>query len=141
MDVTSLDPRTLVPHGGDMRLLSRIVRADDTEIVCATTSHCSPTNPLRRAGQLAALHLAEYGAQAMAIHGGLKNDGASSRGGMLAAIRDLVLLVDRLDDIPDELTIHAVRLVANAHGRIYAFTAHAAGRELGRGRASVIFGK
>jgi predicted hotdog family 3-hydroxylacyl-ACP dehydratase len=141
MDVTSVDPRTLVPHGGEMCLLTRIVRTSDAEIVCATDSHRSPANPLRHAGRLAALHLAEYGAQAAAIHGGLEGAGEGSRSGMLAAIRDLVLLVDRLDDLPDELTISAVRMIANADGRIYAFEARAGARELGRGRISVIFGK
>jgi predicted hotdog family 3-hydroxylacyl-ACP dehydratase len=141
MDVTSLDPRTLVPHGGAMCLLTRIVRAGDADIVCATESHRSPANPLRRDGQLAALHLAEYGAQAAAIHGGLEDAGASRRGGMLAAIRDLELAVHRLDDLDGEISVHALRLVANAGGRIYSFEAHAGTRELGRGRISIIFGK
>jgi predicted hotdog family 3-hydroxylacyl-ACP dehydratase len=123
-----------------MCLLARIVSASEREIVCAATSHGSPTNPLRRAGQLAALHLAEYGAQAMAVHGGLSDPQAKERGGMLVAIRDLALHVDRLDDIPGELTITATRLVANADGRIYAFTASGGGRELGRGRVSVMLG-
>ncbi|MET0225163.1 MAG: phosphotransferase, partial [Dokdonella sp.] len=59
------DIRALVPHGGDMCLLERIVSVNDTQIVCATFSHRSPKNPLRHAGRLAALHLAEYGAQTM----------------------------------------------------------------------------
>jgi predicted hotdog family 3-hydroxylacyl-ACP dehydratase len=133
------DPRSLVPHAGDMCLLSRIVSATEREIVCAATSHGSPTNPLRRAGQLAALHLAEYGAQAMAVHGGLSDPHAKERGGMLVAIRDLALQVDRLDDISGELTITATKLVANGDGRIYSFVASGGGRELGRGRVSVMF--
>lgn len=133
------DPRTLVPHAGEMCLLERIVSSNEREIVCAATTHRSPTNPLRRAGQLAALHLAEYGAQAMAVHGGLSDSRAKERGGMLVAIRDFVLHVERLDDVPGELTIAATRLVANADGHIYLFTAHGGGRELGRGRVSVMF--
>jgi predicted hotdog family 3-hydroxylacyl-ACP dehydratase len=133
------DPRSLVPHAGEMCLLSRIVSATEREIVCAATSHVSPTNPLRRGGELAALHLAEYGAQAMAVHGGLSDPRAKERGGMLVAIRDLTLQVDRLDDIAGELTITATKLVANTDGRIYVFTASGGGRELGRGRVSVMF--
>ena len=114
-----------------------IVRSDEREIVCAATSHGSPRNPLRRDGQLAALHLAEYGAQAMAAHGGMADPAA--RGGMLVAIRDLVLTVDRLDDIAGELTITATRLVTDASGLIYSFSVSGAGRELGRGRVSVMF--
>jgi predicted hotdog family 3-hydroxylacyl-ACP dehydratase len=133
------DPRLLVPHAGAMCLLSRIVRADEREIVCAATSHCSPDNPLRRAGRLAALHLAEYGAQATAVHGGLSDPSAKTRGGMLVAIRDFTLSIDRLDDIDGELTVSATKLVANADGQIYSFAVSGGGRELGRGRVSVIF--
>ena len=131
--------RALIPHAGEMCLLERIVEVSDVELLCATFSHRSATNPLRRAGRLAALHLAEYGAQTMAIHGGLQTAGEAARGGMLVAIRDLRLQVERLDDLDAELTIHAVKLVANATGRIYSFTARAARRELGAGRISVMF--
>jgi predicted hotdog family 3-hydroxylacyl-ACP dehydratase len=133
------DLHTLVPHAGAMCLLERIVSASDSEIVCATFSHHSPDNPLRRAGKLAALHLAEYGAQAMAVHGGLQAAGEAARGGMLVAIRDLRLRVDRIDDIADELTVQAVKMVAHAGGRIYSFTARARELELATGRVSVMF--
>jgi predicted hotdog family 3-hydroxylacyl-ACP dehydratase len=122
-----------------MCLLARIIRADERQIVCAATSHRSPDNPLRRAGRLAALHLAEYGAQAMAVHGGLADPAAKDRGGMLVAIRDLALEVDWLDDIAGELTISATRLVASGEGQIYSFSVSGAGRELARGRVSVMF--
>jgi predicted hotdog family 3-hydroxylacyl-ACP dehydratase len=133
------DIRAFVPHAGDMCLLDRIVSASDTQIVCATYSHRSPTNPLRHAGRLAALHLAEYGAQTMAVHGGLQAAGEAARGGMLVAIRDLKLQVERFDDIEDELIVSAVKLVANADGRIYSFDARAGDRELASGRVSVMF--
>jgi predicted hotdog family 3-hydroxylacyl-ACP dehydratase len=134
------DPRTLVPHAGTMCLLSRIVSANDREIVCATDSHRSTDNPLRHANRLAALHLAEYGAQAMAVHGALSDTAAKERGGMLVAIRDLALHVDRLDDVDGELTVSATKLIATADGRIYSFSVSGAGRELGRGRVSVMLG-
>ena len=66
-------PRTLVPHAGDMCLLERIVSANESRDRRARRLRIArPTNPLRRDGRLAALHLAEYGAQAMAVHGGLQ---------------------------------------------------------------------
>ena len=139
VNVTDADPRLLVPHGGAMRLLERIVRCDAREILCSTTTHRSPANPLRRAGRLAALHLAEYGAQAMAVHGALLDPGAARRGGMLASVRDFTLDLDRLDDIEGDLDILASKLVANADGQIYSFSASTGGRELGRGRVSVLF--
>lgn len=134
------DIRSLVPHAGTMCLLDRIVSASDTEIVCVTASHRRADNPLRSQQGLAALHLAEYGAQAMAVHGGLQDRAAAAAGGMLVAIRDLKLHVARLDDVAGELEIRATRLVANAGGRIYAFSASVAGRELGSGRVSVMTG-
>jgi predicted hotdog family 3-hydroxylacyl-ACP dehydratase len=133
------EPCLLVPHGGEMCLLSHIVSADERGIVCGASSHRSPTNPLRHAGRLAALHLAEYGAQAMAVHGGLTDPQAKARGGMLVAIRDLALYVDRLDDVAADLIVSATKLVANADGQIYAFSASGGGRELGRGRVSVMW--
>jgi predicted hotdog family 3-hydroxylacyl-ACP dehydratase len=135
------DLRTLIPHAGAMCLLERIVSASDADIVCATSSHRSPDNPLRRAGALAALHLAEYGAQTMAVHGGLRSGGEAARGGMLVAIRDLNLHVARLDDLAGELSVRATKLMANGDGRIYSFTAQAGGRELGAGRVSVMFSR
>jgi predicted hotdog family 3-hydroxylacyl-ACP dehydratase len=131
------DIRALVPHAGAMCLLERIVSADDASVSCATTTHRLPTNPLRHEGRLAALHLAEYGAQAMAVHGGLTGDAA--RAGVLVAIRDLKLHVERLDDVDGELLIEAKRLLANSGGLVYSFVARAAGRELGSGRVSVMF--
>jgi predicted hotdog family 3-hydroxylacyl-ACP dehydratase len=133
------DIRTLIPHAGDMCLLERIVSAGNQEIVCAASSHRSAKNPLRRDGALAALHLAEYGAQTMAVHGGLQSAGEAARGGMLVAIRDLRLEVTRLDDLADDLFIRATKLVANADGRIYSFSARVGEREIGSGRVSVMF--
>jgi predicted hotdog family 3-hydroxylacyl-ACP dehydratase len=108
--------------------------------VCTTSTHRSVANPLRRAGHLAALHLAEYGAQAMAVHGGLAN-GDAARAGMLVAVRDLKLHVGRVDDIPGDLRVEARRLVSNPGGLIYSFAVHADGRELATGRVSVIFAR
>lgn len=141
MDVSGRDPATLVPHGGAMCLITRIVSADEKHIVCATTTHRSPENPLRRGGQLASLHIAEYGAQVMAIHGGLCDPSASRRGGMLAGVRDLTLSVARLDDIEAEIEIRAERLIANADGQIYLFSARVGGNEIAHGRVSVMFAK
>ena len=131
------DIRDLVPHAGAMCLLERIVSADDDSVVCTTSTHRSVANPLRHEGRLAALHLAEYGAQAMAVHGGLT--GNAARAGMLVAIRDFRLHVERLDDVDGEMLIEARRLVANARGLIYSFSARTGTGELGSGRVSVMW--
>jgi predicted hotdog family 3-hydroxylacyl-ACP dehydratase len=136
---TNLKIPELVPHAGAMCLLERIVSADGDSVVCSTTSHRSAENPLRRDGRLAALHLAEYGAQAMAVHGGLKGDAA--RAGMLVAVRDLKLLVERIDDVEGEIVIEARRMLANSGGLVYSFVARTADRELATGRVSVMFSR
>lgn len=133
------DPATLVPHAGAMCLITRIVSADEREIVCSTSTHRSPDNPLRHAGHLASLHIAEYGAQVMAIHGGLLDPRARERGGLLAGVRDLTLAVARLDDIAADIVIYAQRLIANPGGQIYSFIARASEREIAAGRVSVMF--
>ena len=63
--------RSLIPHAGAMCLLETVREFSGEEIVCEASSHRDPGNPLRRHGALAALHLAEYAAQAMAAHGAL----------------------------------------------------------------------
>jgi predicted hotdog family 3-hydroxylacyl-ACP dehydratase len=134
---------TLVPHAGAMCLLERIDDADGDSIICRAVSHMSPNNPLRLNGRLAALHLAEYGAQAMAAHGGWLQQReqvqAAPRAGVLVAIRDLALEVDRLDNLAGELLLYARRLVSTGAGQIYEFRAEAEGRVLGRGRVQVLF--
>lgn len=123
-----------------MCLWDALLQADEQHAHCVTDSHRRDDNPLRHEGRLAALHLIEYGAQAMAVHGGwlAQAAGSGARPGVLAAVRDLQLQVERLDDIAVPLECTARRLVANAGGWMYEFTLTAGGRELGRGRASVI---
>ena len=131
---------SLIPHAGAMCLLDAIQQWTDEQIVCTTHSHIDAKNPLRHGNRLAALHLAEYGAQTMAIHGGLlaEKSGGRAQPGMLVSIRDLQLEVDRLDDLPAPLIVQARRLVADAGGWMYQFEAEAAGRHLGSGRVAVL---
>ena len=66
------DVAALIPHQGGMCLWEHIVEWDDTRVVLETGSHRLLDNPLRANGKLRAVHLCEYGAQAMAVHGALK---------------------------------------------------------------------
>ena len=127
----------LIPHAGSMCLLDRVVGHSQHGIECATRSHMAPDHPLRRDGQLSALHLVEYAAQAAAAHGALNAGGAQR--GMLAALRDVRLHVDRIDDIRAELRIHAMRRLSQAGGSLYDFRAHADGRPLCEGRIAIAF--
>jgi len=127
----------LIPHGGSMCLLDRIIGHSEQDIECTARSHTSPDHPLRRDGQLSALHLAEYAAQAMAAHGALRAGGVQR--GMLAALREIRLHVHRIDDIDAELTVHATRRMTQATGSLYDFRVQASERLLCEGRIAIAF--
>lgn len=134
--------RTLIPHAGRMCLWESVTHWDTDSIQCRTESHRDAQNPLRRKNQLSAIHLAEYGAQAMAIHGGLlaREAGAPhASSGMLVSLRDFVMQVQRVDDIGQPLTVNARKLVASATGSIYEFVIEAGNTRLASGRVSAVF--
>lgn len=131
----------LIPHAQHMCLLQSVERWDSQGIRCTTLSHRDPMNPLRSRGQLAALHLCEYGAQAMALHGGLlarREHGGRAEAGMLAALRQVEFAVERIDDIDEPLTVSAHLKLGGPDGWLYEFEIAAGGRWLARGRVSVI---
>ena len=139
----------LIPHQGAMCLLDEVLSFDGDSIVCRAASHRDAPHPLRDGGVLPAICGIEYAAQAMAVHGALvanevdkaagkRSTEARGRGGMLAAARDVMLNVERLDDIADDLLVSARKLVAHNRRLLYEFTLHAGGRELARGRAAVV---
>jgi predicted hotdog family 3-hydroxylacyl-ACP dehydratase len=132
--------RGLVPHAGSMCLLDAAERWDKTSIICQAHSHRAPDHPLRRDGRLAAVHLVEYCAQAMALHRGLVSESEGERApqGWLVSARDFKLHVARLDDLEGPLTIRARELVYFEGGTQYDISAEAAGRVIGGGRISVV---
>ena len=87
----------LVPHGGAMCLLDRVLSWNTQEIACAARSHLDPANPLRRAGRLSTLCGLEYAFQAAALHGALR-DGRPQLAGYVASLRDIAIRAARLDD-------------------------------------------
>ncbi|MGK2941843.1 MAG: phosphotransferase [Immundisolibacter sp.] len=135
------DLRELIPHAGRMCLLEAVLAWDEQTIRCITHSHCDPCNPLRSGDRLAALHLCEYGAQAMAVHGGLLarlEHGGKAAPGMLASLREVEFAVDYIDDIDETLTVFALMKIAGTTGWLYQFEVSAGRRWLARGRVSVI---
>jgi predicted hotdog family 3-hydroxylacyl-ACP dehydratase len=129
----------LLPHTGAMCLLDAVQSWDGDEIECRAGSHRDPANPLRRAGVLPAVCLVEYVAQAIGVHGRLATGtDAKPAAGYLASLRDLVLHVERLDDIAEVLDIRARRLAASGESVMCEFSVGAAGRELARGRATLL---
>lgn len=141
-DLTPIgDLRELIPHAGRMCLLDAVQAWDEQTIHCTTNSHCDPGNPLRSGNRLAALHLCEYGAQAMAVHGGLlarREHGGKAAPGMLASLREVAFAVHRIDDIQEPLTVVARKKIAGPTGWLYEFEVTVGARWLARGRVSVI---
>jgi predicted hotdog family 3-hydroxylacyl-ACP dehydratase len=127
----------LVPHQGAMCLLDSVSACDAARIACASTTHRDPANPLRREGMLPAVCGAEYGLQAMALHGAL-TAGAVQPAGFVAALAGLDLAAERLDDVPGMLAVTATALSRESRGFIYAFELRGAGRVLVAGRGTVV---
>jgi predicted hotdog family 3-hydroxylacyl-ACP dehydratase len=131
------DIAKLVPHAGRMCLLEEVLAWDENSIRCRATSHRDPANPLRSDGRLAAIAGVEYAAQAVAVHGGLSGDN-SSMGGYLAALRDIICSVARLDTESADLVVSATRVAAEGGRLLYDFRLEGGNRELLKGRLSVV---
>lgn len=71
VDLKKHEIEALIPHAGGMCLLEKVLAYSSDEIICQTRSHLLADNPLKKNGILSSMHLIEYGAQAIAIHGGL----------------------------------------------------------------------
>ena len=113
----------LIPHQGRMALIERVLSFDQDVIHAESENHRDPDHPLRRDGRLHAVHLCEYGAQAMAVHGALsaRERGDRALPGLLVALRGVRLAVERLDDLGGPLAIHAHRVSADPAAWLYAF--------------------
>lgn len=129
--------RGLIPHAGSMCLLDRVVAHTEHDIECTARSHLAPDHPLWLNGQISSLHLIEYAAQAVAAHGSLRAGGVQR--GMLAALREIRLHVDRIDTLETELIVHATRRMAQATGALYDFRVSASSRLLCEGRIAIAF--
>lgn len=131
----------LIPHAGAMCLLDGVLAWDARTIHAVSESHARADNPLRGARGLHAVHLAEYGAQAMAVHGALlaraRGDEAVRRG-VLVSLRDVQLFEEYVDAFDGRLDVHAECLYADDGGAQYAFRVEHDGRLLASGRAAVI---
>lgn len=132
------DIAALIPHQGDMCLWEYIVEWDDARIVLETGSHRSPDNPLRANGKLRAVHLCEYGAQAMAVHGALKAAPGRAPPGMLVSLRSVMFARDYIDDLADVLRVEATCLQAGDSSQQYSFKISHAGDVVAEGRAAVL---
>jgi predicted hotdog family 3-hydroxylacyl-ACP dehydratase len=138
--INKAEIRTLIPHSGLMCLLDEVIQWDDRSITCVTNTHRDSANPLRRDGRLSVVHAFEYGAQAAAIHGGLRarSVGATAPPGYLAALRDARLHVVFLDDIRSPLQVYANRLFGDGANTVYECRVLADNALLANGRVTII---
>ncbi len=140
MLIGSEEIRRLVPHAGGMCLIDSVLQWDHESIHCCSTSHQSPDHPLRRDGQLSALHVFEYAAQAAAIHGALlaRVNAVAARAGYLGALRHASLAIRRLDTIAGPLDVNARLLIGDRGNAIYACQVAAAGSVVAEARITIV---
>jgi len=131
---------SLIPHSHDMCLLDSVEFWDEDKIICYSNSHRLQKNPLRRDDNLSSVHVLEYAAQAMAVHGGLHNreNGKQMTEGYLAALRDVKLNLCELNLLKGELLIEANKILSQDGNMIYTFTVSSEKVPLASGRATVI---
>lgn len=135
------DWASLIPHAGTMCLLDAVCAWDECNIHAQSAGHARADNPLRSEHGLHAVHLAEYGAQAMAVHGALlarARGDSQVRPGMLVSLRDVQLFEEYVDQLEGAIDVHGECLYADDGGAQYAFHVEHRGRVLARGRAAVI---
>jgi predicted hotdog family 3-hydroxylacyl-ACP dehydratase len=134
------DIEAIVPHKGAMCLWDEVVDWQDDRIRLRTRSHRDPAHPLRSDGVLRAVHLGEYGAQAMAVHGGLlaQQHGEIAAPGLLVSLRQVELRCARVDTLPGDLITSAERLHGDGSSWQYAFRVHHDDTLLASGRAAVM---
>ena len=130
----------LIPHQGTMCLLDEVMQWDSERIVCTTYSHQRPDNPLRSDSMLRAIHLCEYGAQAMAVHGGLlaREHGQVAKPGLLVSLRAVQINSLRIDKLPDALIVEADKLLDSGSSWQYQFRVRHRDTLLAEGRAAVM---
>ena len=140
MHINKAEIRALIPHYDLMCLLDEVLEWDDRSFACVTNTHRDPANPLRREGSLSAVHAFEYGAQAAAVHGGLRAraGGKVPPPGYLAALREGQLHVTRLDFIHLPLKIAATRVYGEGANIVYEFVLSAATIVVAEGRVTVV---
>jgi len=131
---------SLIPHSFDMCLLERVESWDENTITCYSNTHQLDNNPLRRDESLSSVHLLEYAAQAMAVHGGLhdRQQGKQMTAGYLASLRDIKIDLRAIESIDEELKIKATKILSQGGNMIYSFTVFAGKNTLVSGRATVV---
>ena len=134
------DIEALIPHRGSMCMLERVLSFSPDALHAQTCSHQMPDHPLRQDDALSALHLCEYGAQAMAVHGGLlaARQGAQAAAGWLVSLRGVQLFCERIDRLDGPLDVFVDQVVDSGSGWQSQFRIEHRGDLLASGRCAVI---
>jgi predicted hotdog family 3-hydroxylacyl-ACP dehydratase len=142
MTIDHSDIEELTPHKGAMCLLDRVLAWDARTIRLSTRTHTDIANPLRSAAGLRAIHLCEYGAQAMAVHGALvtraQRQNSQIKPGMLASLRAVKLHCEFIHDLSSELIVEAECIHAGDPLLQYGFRVFHNEVLLAEGRATVV---
>lgn len=126
-----------------MCLLDSVESWEPMKIRCYAFSHQNPQNPLRRKGRLESICGLEYAAQAMAVHIGLTKPPTAlqSQIGYIGAVRNCVIHVPFLDQIPEKLEICATQIFLQNNSAIYEFVIAGRNEVLLGGRASIFLNR
>lgn len=119
-----------------MRLIRRIVSADQTSVHCLAVNHNYAGFPLRVDGVLHTVTLVELGAQAAAAHASLFEI-RGNHTGLLVALQNIELAQQEIEGIPDPLLIFAKQLHFDANGAIYGFRICSGDADLLTGQATL----
>ena len=121
--LSKADIEAMIPHADGMCLLEKVVSYSPDEIICQTQSHLDESNPLKTDGQLSKMHLIEYGAQAIAVHGGLMAQQDSSDTEPKVGYIAMVKSVKWGDFNPHTpfLEIKAIPVMADEMTKLYEF--------------------
>lgn len=121
--LTHSDIEALIPHSGGMCLLEQVLSYTDEDIICRTQTHLAVNNPLKIDGKLSKMHLIEYGAQAIAVHGGLMDLSLTTGAPKLGYIA-MVKAVKWgcFDPLSEFLEVTATAIMADEMSKLYAFS-------------------
>lgn len=130
----------LIPHADNMCLLDRVTAWDESKIVCESSSHLAHDNPLRTSTGLPCVSLIEYGAQSMAVHGGLiaRQHGGRIDNGYLAVLRDVSFERMDVSNITNKIVIMAEKLMSQNGSMVYKFQVSADDQCILQGRATIV---
>jgi len=135
-----IDISELLPHRGHARLIERVVTWNETAIEVRTATHRSLDNPLRHEGRLAGVHLIEYGAQTMALHGALRSlaAGGKPKSALLVSVRNFAMRRNFIDTLDGELAISSKLQLATETSWQYSFEVTHEGEVIALGRVAAM---